>query len=153
MNQPVAREITAALVWFLLAAGLLVPVGLAAANPLQSSREPLWIFGGMAGVVALALLLLQPMLAADLLPGASTPVVILSSLGGHERANDTVAAFLVKPVKPSSLHDTLATVLSGQAASVAVRSVGTGVARTSASTSSLDAARPLNQGRKCVTNT
>ena len=44
----------------------------------------------------------------------TTPVVILSSLGVHERATDVVAAFLVKPVKPSALHDTLATVLAGQ---------------------------------------
>ncbi|MEA2608839.1 MAG: hypothetical protein QOJ75_1082, partial [Chloroflexota bacterium] len=59
--------------------------------------------------------------------GASTPVVILSSLGVHERTSDAIAAFLVKPVKPSSLHDTLATVLAGQATSVPVRSVGTGI--------------------------
>ncbi len=39
--------------------------------------------------------------------GAATPVVILSSLGMHDRASDTVAAFLIKPVKPSALHDTL----------------------------------------------
>lgn len=60
-------------VWLLLAACTLVPVGLAAASPLQASREALWIFGGMAGVVALALLLVQPMLAAGLLPGSSIP--------------------------------------------------------------------------------
>ncbi len=59
------------LVWLLLAAGLLVPVLLAAANPLQASREAIGIFGAMAGVVALALLLVQPMLAAGLLPGPS----------------------------------------------------------------------------------
>jgi signal transduction histidine kinase/DNA-binding response OmpR family regulator len=61
--------------------------------------------------------------------GATTPVVILSSLGGHERTSEAVAAFLIKPVKPSSLHDTLATVLAGQATSVPVRSAGTGIDR------------------------
>jgi predicted ferric reductase len=64
---------TAVVVWLVLAACVLVPVGLAAASPLQASREALWIFGGMAGVVALALLLVQPMLAAGLLPGTSIP--------------------------------------------------------------------------------
>ena len=59
--------------------------------------------------------------------GAAMPVVILSSLGVHERPNDVVAAFLVKPVKPSALHDTLATVLAGQAASVPVRTAGVGI--------------------------
>ena len=59
--------------------------------------------------------------------GAETPVVILSSLGIHERTNDAVAAYLVKPVKPSALHDTLATVLAGQATSVPVRVAGAGI--------------------------
>jgi signal transduction histidine kinase/CheY-like chemotaxis protein len=61
--------------------------------------------------------------------GAATPVVILSSLGTHDRASDAVAAFLVKPVKPSAMHDTLATVLAGQATSVPVRAAGTGIDR------------------------
>jgi GAF domain-containing protein/CheY-like chemotaxis protein len=59
--------------------------------------------------------------------GATTPVVILSSLGVRERPTDDVAAFLVKPVKPSALHDALATVLAGQAASVPVRATGPGI--------------------------
>ena len=53
--------------------------------------------------------------------------MILSSLGMHDRDSDAIAAFLVKPVKPSALHDTLATVLAGQAASVPVRASGTGI--------------------------
>ena len=61
--------------------------------------------------------------------GAAVPIVILSSLGIRERATETVAAFLVKPVKPSSLHDTLATVLAGGATTVTVRSSGTGIDR------------------------
>jgi CheY-like chemotaxis protein len=61
--------------------------------------------------------------------GTDTPVVILSSLGVHERPSDTVAAFLVKPVKPSALHDALATVLAGKPTSVPVRAGGAGVDR------------------------
>jgi CheY-like chemotaxis protein len=49
--------------------------------------------------------------------GASTAVVVLSSLGVHERPTDTIAAFLVKPVKPSALHDSLASALAGGEAS------------------------------------
>jgi signal transduction histidine kinase/DNA-binding response OmpR family regulator len=56
--------------------------------------------------------------------GAATPVVILSSLGVFDRGGDAVAAFLVKPVKPSALHDTLVTVLAGQARAVPVRPSG-----------------------------
>ncbi|MDH4141267.1 MAG: GAF domain-containing protein [Chloroflexota bacterium] len=58
---------------------------------------------------------------------ATTPIVILSSLGIHERANETIAAYLVKPVKPSALLDTLATVLAGRATSVPIRAGGTGI--------------------------
>ena len=52
----------------------------------------------------------------------ATPVVILSSLG-DARPGDARRSrpFLVKPVKPSALHDTLATVLAGEATSVPVR--------------------------------
>ena len=59
--------------------------------------------------------------------GAAVPIVILSSLGMHDRASEAVAAFLIKPVKPSALHDTLATVLARNAASVPVRAAGTGI--------------------------
>jgi GAF domain-containing protein/CheY-like chemotaxis protein len=59
--------------------------------------------------------------------GAATSVVVLSSLGGHERDNDSVAAFLVKPVKPSALYDALATALAGQPTAVPVRPGGRGV--------------------------
>ena len=59
--------------------------------------------------------------------GADTPILILSSLGVHDRTNDAVAAYLVKPVKPSALHDSLATVLAGQASAVPVRVATTGI--------------------------
>lgn len=41
------------------------------------------------------------------------PVVILSSIGLRDRESAGVAAWLAKPVKPSALHDALATVLLG----------------------------------------
>jgi CheY-like chemotaxis protein len=59
--------------------------------------------------------------------GAGTPVIVLSSIGVHERESDVVAASLVKPVKPSALHDAIATVLAGQAATVPMRPVGAGI--------------------------
>ena len=71
MKLAAPRRIIAALVWGLLAACILVPVGIAAVNPLQANRDALWIVGGMAGIVALAFLLVQPLLAAGSLPGPS----------------------------------------------------------------------------------
>lgn len=61
----------AVIIWLLLAIGILVPLALAGASPLLASREPLWILGGMAGIIGLALLLVQPLLAAGFLPGIS----------------------------------------------------------------------------------
>jgi CheY-like chemotaxis protein len=52
------------------------------------------------------------------------PVIILSSLGVRERATAEVAAFLVKPVKPSALHDAVMTVLAGHVDAVPVRPAG-----------------------------
>jgi len=47
-------------------------------------------------------------------PGAaSLPIVVLSSVGNRDRDAPDIAAFLTKPVKPSSLHDALVTVLVG----------------------------------------
>jgi signal transduction histidine kinase/DNA-binding response OmpR family regulator/uncharacterized protein YigA (DUF484 family) len=44
-------------------------------------------------------------------PDLPMPVVILSSIGQHSRTAPNVVAMLVKPVKPSSLHDALADAL------------------------------------------
>jgi CheY-like chemotaxis protein len=44
---------------------------------------------------------------------APPPVVILSSVGVRDRDEAKVAGWLAKPVKPSALHDTIATILLG----------------------------------------
>ncbi|HEX2754799.1 MAG TPA: GAF domain-containing protein, partial [Candidatus Limnocylindrales bacterium] len=50
----------------------------------------------------------------DLRPDMPIPVVILSSIGQHSRTAPNIRAMLVKPVKPSALHDALATAVSGE---------------------------------------
>ena len=47
---------------------------------------------------------------------ATMPVVILSSIGMREREGAHIASWLAKPVKPSALHDTIATLLLGMVA-------------------------------------
>ncbi len=47
---------------------------------------------------------------------AAPPVVILSSVGVRDREEAGVAGWLAKPVKPSALHDTIATILLGAVA-------------------------------------
>ena len=50
--------------WVAIAVIAAVPVVAAALSPLQAGRELLWVTGGMAGVVALSLLFVQPLLTA-----------------------------------------------------------------------------------------
>ncbi|WP_136658770.1 ferric reductase-like transmembrane domain-containing protein [Nitratireductor sp. XY-223] len=59
------------LIWAALAAAIAVPLAAAAASPLLAWRDPVYIAAGFAGVVAMALLLLQPLLAGGYLPGLS----------------------------------------------------------------------------------
>lgn len=59
----------ATLIWTALAAAIAVPVAAAAASPLLAWREPVYIAAGFAGVAAMALLLVQPLLAGGYLPG------------------------------------------------------------------------------------
>lgn len=54
-----------------LAAALLVPPALAATSPWLAFRDPLYIAAGFAGIAAMALMLLQPLLAAGWIPGLS----------------------------------------------------------------------------------
>ena len=58
-----------ALVWAALTAAIVVPIAAAAMSPLLAWRQPVYIAAGFAGVIAMALLLVQPLLAAGYLPG------------------------------------------------------------------------------------
>ena len=57
------------LIWALLAAAVFVPIAAAAASPLLEWRGPVYILAGFAGIVALGLMLVQPLLIAGYLPG------------------------------------------------------------------------------------
>src|SRR6185436_11666961 len=59
------------LIWALLAAAVFVPIAAAAASPLLEWRGPVYIMAGFAGIVALGLMLVQPLLIAGYLPGLS----------------------------------------------------------------------------------
>lgn len=64
----------AAALWGALVLALALPVLLAAASPLLQWRDPVYILAGFAGIAALALMLLQPLLAGGWLPGLPRPV-------------------------------------------------------------------------------
>lgn len=57
------------LTWCALALALAVPIAAAAASPLLAWRQPVYIAAGFAGIIALALMLIQPLLAGGYLPG------------------------------------------------------------------------------------
>ena len=59
----------ATLIWVLVAAAMLVPGVWALTSPLLQWRDPIYIVAGFAGVVGMALLLLQPLLVGGYLPG------------------------------------------------------------------------------------
>lgn len=59
------------LVWAALAFAIAIPIAAAAASPQLQWRGPVYIAAGFAGIAAMALLLIQPLLAGGYLPGLS----------------------------------------------------------------------------------
>lgn len=57
------------LIWAALAAAIGVPIALAATSPQLEWRDPVYILAGFSGIVALALVLIQPLLIGGYLPG------------------------------------------------------------------------------------
>jgi len=84
------RIASALLIWTGLALVLLLPLTFAATSEYLAWRDPVYIAAGLAGVVALCLLLVQPLLARGWLPG-------LHPLRGR-RIHRTVGIFLVAAV-------------------------------------------------------
>jgi MFS family permease len=63
------RVARAALIWAALAAAVLVPIALAGTSELLAYRGAVYIIAGFAGIVALGLVLVQPLLIGGYLPG------------------------------------------------------------------------------------
>ena len=65
------RLARATLIWALLAVAVCVPIARAATSDLLEWRGSVYIAAGFAGMIALALMLVQPLLIAGYLPGLS----------------------------------------------------------------------------------
>ncbi len=61
----------AILIWVALATAVVVPIIAAAMSPLLAWRDAIYIAAGFAGVIAMVLLLFQPLLMGGYLPGLS----------------------------------------------------------------------------------
>ncbi|AZL59571.1 ferric reductase [Tabrizicola piscis] len=79
--------VRATLGWAALATATGLPIYASAVSPLLAWRDPIYIVAGLAGVVALALLLVQPLAAGGYLPG-------LTAAGGR-RLNRALGVALV----------------------------------------------------------
>lgn len=80
----------ATLIWAALVLAILAPIAAAAASPLLAWRQPVYIAAGFAGIVALGLLLVQPLLMGGYMPG-------LPALRGR-RAHRWIGGVLVAAV-------------------------------------------------------
>ncbi len=65
------RSARATLIWAAVAAAICVPIAFAATSDLLAYRGPVYIVAGFAGIVALGLVLIQPLLIGGYLPGLS----------------------------------------------------------------------------------
>src|SRR3954453_7169963 len=64
-------SVRVALIWATLVAAICVPIALAMTSDLLEWRGTVYILAGFAGILALGLLLVQPLLVAGYLPGPS----------------------------------------------------------------------------------
>jgi hypothetical protein len=65
------RLVRATLIWAALAAGICVPIAAATTSPLHAYRDAIYIAAAFAGIIALGLMLVQPVLIGGYLPGPS----------------------------------------------------------------------------------
>lgn len=69
-----SEHLRAALILGAVTAAVAAPIFAATMSPLLQWRDPVYIVAGFAGILAMALLLLQPLLAGGLLPGLAAPL-------------------------------------------------------------------------------
>ena len=128
----VAAPIWVALIWGAVISALGAPIAIAAASPLQAWRDAAYVSGAMAGVIALSLLALQPLLAGAYLPGlararaqwahrrmgAALVLCVAAHIGGLYLSSpmDVMDALLLVSPTPFSIY--------GVAATVAVLAIG-----------------------------
>jgi hypothetical protein len=118
------RPVRAVLIWATVGGALAVPAMVAAKSPLLAWRDPIYITGCFAGVAALALLLLQPLLAGGSLPGLRLRVArrvhawvgagLVAAVAGHVAAlwltspPDVIDALLLRSPTPFAVWGVIA---------------------------------------------
>lgn len=108
------------LIWAALACVVTVPLAIAATSPYLAGRTPVYVVAGFAGIAGLALLLIQPLLAARYLPGlraararrwhrwvgVSLVVAVMAHVGGLYLTSpaDALDALLLVSPTPFSVY-------------------------------------------------
>ncbi|OSI71638.1 ferric reductase [Bradyrhizobium canariense] len=85
------RSARAPLIWIALALAIGVPIALAAGSEQLTWRGPVYILAGFAGIIALGLVLVQPLLIGGYLPGLSA----YRGRRAHHRIGGTLALAVV----------------------------------------------------------
>ncbi|MGL4729377.1 MAG: ferric reductase-like transmembrane domain-containing protein [Bosea sp. (in: a-proteobacteria)] len=112
------------LIWAAIGVAVAAPIAVAATSPLLAWRTPVYIASGFAGMAALALMLLQPLLAGGYLPGlrarrgrqvhrwvgAALVMMIIAHVGGLwlTSAPDVIDALLFDSPTPFSVWGVVA---------------------------------------------
>ena len=123
-------------IWIGLAAAIAVPIALAATSPLLAWRGAAYIAAGFAGIIALALLLVQPLLAGGYLPGLAARrgrgvhrwvgIALVTAVVAHvaglwlSNPPDLIDALLLRSPTPFSLWGVIAMWATFAAALLAV---------------------------------
>lgn len=111
-------------IWGAVATALIVPVVIAANSPFLPSRNPAYVVAGFAGIIALALFLIQPAMVAGYLPGpapvtarrwhrwigSAVVICVVLHVGGLylTSAPDTLDALLLVSPTPFSVYGVIA---------------------------------------------
>ena len=119
-----ARRLSGVLIWLGVGLVMAAPVLIAGFSPYLAYRAPAYIIGGFAGILCLALLVIQPLLAAGYLPGpgivtarkwhrrtgAAIVACVLLHVGGLYLTSppDTLDALLLVSPTPFSVYGVLA---------------------------------------------
>ncbi len=123
-GKPVSPKTSTLLIWCVLALGLSAPLLVATWSPYLAYRGTAYIAAGFAGIVALLLFVLQPLLAAGYVPGPrprtarlwhrATGSLILVAVAVHigglfiTSPPDTLDALLLVSPTPFSLYGVIA---------------------------------------------
>jgi hypothetical protein len=113
------------LIWAAVAVAIGVPIAIAAASPQLAWRDPIYITAGFAGIIALGLMLVQPLMVGGYLPGASAfggrrahrwiggalVLAVAIHIGGLTITNtpDVIDVFLFRSPTPFSVWGVIAT--------------------------------------------